>query len=71
MDLAADEFNDFLLILDLIQLKEIIKLSSKDDVESKTVNVNKQSMLIKGTDEMIDFVKTFKSKKSTDWDGID
>ena len=37
-----------------------------------TINVNK-SMFIRGTDgkEIIDIVKTFKNKKSTDWNGID
>lgn len=50
-----------------------MKTGIKDDVECKTINVNKQSMLIRGTDEkeMIDIVKTFKSKKSTDWNEID
>ena len=41
MDLVADEFNDFFVSIGLGLAKEITKTSTRDDVESKTINVNK------------------------------
>ena len=51
---------------------ETANTSSGNEVESKNAHV-KESMFLKGTDEkeIIDIVKGFQSKKSTDWNDID
>ncbi len=63
----------FLSVLVLVCLRRLHRpVEGRDDVESTSINVNK-SIFIRGTDEneIIDIVKTFKSKKSTDLNGLD
>jgi len=72
MTLAADEFNDFFVGVGPGLAEEFAKIVSISEVLSKNVNII-ESMFVKETDEkeIIEIVETFKSKKSTDWNGID
>ena len=72
MSLAANEFNYYFVGVGPGLAEEFAKSWSINDVVSKNVNINK-SMFVKETDEkeIIEIVKTFKNKKSTDWNGID
>lgn len=69
----ANEFNDYFINVGYNLAKEIVEPRNKDGVDEDIVYKNSYSIFIRGVDEkeILDLVKKFKNKKSTDCTEID
>lgn len=69
----ANEFNNYFVNVGYNLANEIAEPRNRDGVDEDIVHKNSYSIFIRGADEkeILDIVKKFKNKKSTDWTEID